>query len=116
MIDGPPPVSIRDLVRNALRMRPDRLIVGEVRGPEALDMVQALNTGHAGSMSTVHANSAPDALRRLESMILSAGEGVPAAMAQRLVATALDLVVHLGRADDGSRRVVEVLAVPGELP
>ena len=111
MIDGPPPVSIRDLVRNALRMRPDRIVVGEVRGAEALDMVQALNTGHAGSMSTVHANSAADALRRLEAMILSAGEGLPASMAERLVASAIDLVVHLERSTSGDRRVVDVVDV-----
>lgn len=111
MIDGPPPVSIRDLVRNALRMRPDRLVVGEVRGAEALDMVQALNTGHAGSMSTVHANSADDALRRLASMILGAGEGIPSSMAGHLVASAIDVVVHLERSVEGHRRVAEVVDV-----
>ena len=109
MIDGPPPITIRDLVRNALRMRPDRLIVGEVRGPEALDMVQALNTGHAGSMSTIHANGAADAVRRLESMVCMAGDHVPAAMATDLVASAIDLVVHLGRRPDGRRVVAEIL-------
>ncbi len=116
MIDGPPPITIRDLVRNALRMRPDRIVVGEVRGAEALDMVQALNTGHAGSMSTVHANSAADALRRLESMVCMAGDGVPVAMAADLVAAAIDLVVHLGRSPDGRRRVTELMAVasPGD--
>lgn len=118
MIDGPPPVTIRDLVRNALRMRPDRLIVGEVRGAEALDMVQALNTGHGGSMSTVHANSAADAVRRLESMVCMAGDGVSVAMAADLVAAAIDLVVHLDRLPDGRRAIVDVASVesPGAAP
>lgn len=116
MIDGPPPVTIRELVRNALRMRPDRLIVGEVRGAEALDMVQALNTGHAGSMSTVHANSAADALRRLASMVAMAGDGLPVAMASDLVAAAIDLVVHVERRPDGRRSVTELMPVasPGD--
>ena len=115
MVDGPPPITIRDLVRNALRMRPDRLIVGEVRGAEALDMVQALNTGHAGSMSTVHANSATDALRRIESMVCMAADGVPTTMAAALVAAAVDIVVHLDRLPDGRRRVVDVASVASPL-
>ena len=111
MVDGPPEITVRDLVRNALRMRPDRLVVGEVRGAEALDMVQALNTGHEGSLSTVHANSAADAIDRLESMVVMAGAGVDAAMARRLVVAAVDLVVHLVRTPEGDRRVGEILAV-----
>ncbi len=109
MVDGPPEITVRDLVRNALRMRPDRLVVGEVRGAEALDMVQALNTGHEGSLSTVHANSATDAIERLESMVVMAGAGVDPAMAGRLVSMAVDVVVHLVRTGDGERRVGEIV-------
>jgi pilus assembly protein CpaF len=107
--DGVGGVDVADLVRNALRMRPDRLVVGEVRGHEVAPMLQAMNTGHRGSMTTVHANSAADALVRLEGMALLAGVPLPAAQAQ--VAAALDLVVALGRDRDGARRVEAVVEV-----
>jgi pilus assembly protein CpaF len=104
-------VTIRDLVRNALRMRPDRILVGEVRGPEALDMVQAMNTGHEGSLSTCHANSPADALRRLEVMVLQGEVQMPLAAVRDQIHAALDLVVQVARVDDGSRRVVAVAEV-----
>ena len=110
-IEGEGEVSIRDLVRNALRMRPDRIIVGEVRGAEALDMLQAMNTGHEGSLSTVHANSPRDALNRLETMVLMAGYELPLRAIRSHVSSALDLVIQLDRLDDGSRRVVEISEV-----
>src|SRR5213595_1746054 len=102
-IEGEGEITIRDLVRNALRMRPDRIIVGEVRGAEALDMLQALNTGHEGSLTTVHANSCEDALRRVETLALMAGVGLPHEAVREQVASALSLVVHQARAPDGSR-------------
>ena len=98
-------MTIRQLVRNALRMRPDRIVVGEVRGAEALDMLQALNTGHDGSLTTVHANSPADALRRVETLALMAGVGLPHAAVREQVASALDLVVHQARLPDGARVV-----------
>ena len=104
-------MTIRQLVRNALRMRPDRIVVGEVRGAEALDMLQALNTGHDGSLTTVHANSPTDALRRLETLALMAGVGLPHAAVRDQVASALDLVVHQARLADGSRAVESVTEV-----
>ena len=107
MVDGPPPISIRDLVRNALRMRPDRIIVGEVRGAEALDMLQAMNTGHDGSLSTIHANGPSDALRRLESMVLM-GSTLSQTLVCELTSAAVDLVVHLERRADGRRRIAAV--------
>ena len=110
-IEGEGEITIRDLVRNALRMRPDRIIVGEVRGAEALDMLQAMNTGHEGSLSTVHANSPRDALNRLETMVLMAGYELPLRAIRQHVSAALDLIVHLDRLDDGSRRVVEISEV-----
>ncbi|MFZ6003594.1 MAG: CpaF family protein [Actinomycetota bacterium] len=106
--DGLGAVDIRGLVRNALRMRPDRIVVGEVRGPEALDMLSAMNTGHDGSLSTCHANSTADALRRLETMVLSAGLELPLAAARDLITSAVDLIVQVARLADGSRRVVAV--------
>ena len=109
--DGAGEVTLRDLVRAALRLRPDRIIVGEVRGPEALDMVQAMNTGHEGSLSTVHANSAADALRRLEVLVLWAGSGLPLIAVREQIAAALDLVVHVARGADGARTVVQVAEV-----
>ncbi|HHW14020.1 MAG TPA: CpaF family protein [Firmicutes bacterium] len=108
-LEGQGAITIRDLVRNALRMRPDRIIVGEVRGPEALDMLQAMNTGHNGSMATIHANSARDALSRLETMVLMANVALPLAVVREQIAAAIDLVVHLERGTDGRRRVTEVL-------
>jgi len=106
--EGKGEVTLRTLVRNALRMRADRLIVGEVRGPEVFDMLQAMNTGHAGSLTTVHANSANDALRRLESLVMLAGFPLPSLAVRELIATTIQLVVQLHRAPDGSRRVVEI--------
>jgi len=110
-IEGEGEVTIRDLVRNALRMRPDRIIVGEARGAEALDMLQAMNTGHEGSLSTVHANSPRDALNRLETMVLMAGYELPLRAIRSHVSSALDLVIQLDRLDDGSRRIVEIAEV-----
>src|SRR4051812_5594334 len=110
-LEGRGEVTIRQLVRNALRMRPDRIVVGEVRGPEALDMLQALNTGHDGSLTTVHANSPEDALRRVETLALMAGVGLPHGAVREQVATAIDLVVHQARLADGSRRVDSVCEV-----
>ena len=110
-IEGEGEVPIRDLVRNSLRMRPDRIIVGEVRGPEALDMLQAMNTGHDGSLCTVHANSARDALSRLETMVLMAGYDLPVRAIRQQVASALDLIVHLERMPDGTRRVTSITEV-----
>src|SRR5919199_709152 len=112
--DGERIVTIEDAA--ALRMRPDRIVVGEVRGGEALDMLMALNTGHEGSLTTVHANSPEDALRRVETLALMAGVGLPHAAIREQVATALDLVVHQARAADGARRVervAEVVRAPG---
>src|SRR3954470_7227005 len=110
-IEGEGEVAIRDLVRNALRMRPDRIIVGEVRGAEALDMLQAMNTGHDGSLSTVHANSSRDALARIETMVLMAGIDLPVRAIREQVSSALDAVVHLERLEDGSRRVTSVAEI-----
>jgi pilus assembly protein CpaF len=110
-IEGQGEITIRDLVRNALRMRPDRIIVGEVRGPEALDMLQAMNTGHDGSLSTVHCNSPRDALARVETMVLMAGYELPVRAIRQQVASALELIVHLERMDDGSRKVTTITEV-----
>ncbi len=112
-IEGQGAVTQRDLVRNALRMRPDRIIVGEVRGSEVLDMLQAMNTGHDGSLSTVHANSTRDALARLETMILMAGVSIPVRALRDYIASALDLVIHLARVSDGTRKIVRVTEVVG---
>jgi pilus assembly protein CpaF len=109
--EGAGEVRIRDLVRNALRMRPDRIVVGEVRGPEALDMLQAMNTGHEGSLSTCHANSPDDALRRLETMVLMGEVQLPLAAVRSQLEAALDLVIQVSRRPDGSRRVVAVAEV-----
>lgn len=109
--DGVPPVDIRELVRNALRMRPDRLVVGEVRGSEAFDLLAAMSTGHDGSLSTIHANSAIDALRRLQTLVLMAGVGMPAAAVREQIASAVDLIVHVERSASGRRQVVEVAEV-----
>jgi pilus assembly protein CpaF len=117
-IEGEGAVAIRDLVRNALRMRPDRIIVGEVRGAEALDMLQAMNTGHDGSLSTIHANSARDALSRIETMVLMAGYDLPMRAIRQQVASALEMIVHLERMSDGTRRVTaisEVLRMEGDV-
>jgi pilus assembly protein CpaF len=107
-IEGEGEITIRDLVRNALRMRPDRIIVGEVRGAEALDMLQAMNTGHEGSLSTVHANSSRDALSRIETMVLMAGFDLPVKAIRQQASSALDLIVQLERLDDGTRHVTAI--------
>jgi pilus assembly protein CpaF len=117
-IEGEGAISIRDLVRNALRMRPDRILVGEVRGAEALDMLQAMNTGHDGSLSTIHANSPRDALSRVETMVLMAGYDLPMRAIRQQVASALEMIVHLERMADGTRRVTaisEVLRMEGDV-
>lgn len=112
-IEGAGEVTVRALVRNALRMRPDRIIVGEVRGGEALDMLQAMNTGHEGSLSTAHANSCADALKRLEVMVLMSDVSLPHGPVREQIAAALDLIVQTARGPDGRRRVVEVAEVAG---
>jgi pilus assembly protein CpaF len=111
--EGSGGVSIRDLVRNALRMRPDRIIVGECRGGEALDMLQAMNTGHNGSLTTVHANSARDVLSRLEVMVLMSGIDVPVQAIREQVASAVDIIVQQTRGRDGSRRITQIAEVTG---
>ena len=106
-------VTIRDLVRNALRMRPDRIIVGEVRGAEALDMLQAMNTGHEGSLSTLHANTPRDALARLETMVLMSGLELPSRAIREQISSAVDLIVHIARFRDGTRRITHLTEVHG---
>ena len=112
-IEGKGEVKIRDLVKNTLRMRPDRIIVGEVRGGESLDMLQAMNTGHDGSLTTVHSNSPRDTLARIETMVLMAGMDLPIRAIREQVASAIDLVVHVHRLRDGTRRVTHVTEVVG---
>jgi pilus assembly protein CpaF len=112
-IEGLGAVTIRDLVRNSLRMRPDRIIVGECRGGEALDMLQAMNTGHDGSITTGHANTPRDMLRRLETMVLLSGVEIPARAIREQIASAIDLVIHTGRIGDGRRAVTSVTEVAG---
>ncbi len=112
-IEGRGEVTIRDLVRNALRMRPDRIVVGEVRGGEALDMLQAMNTGHDGSLTTVHANSPRDVLSRLETMVLMAGVDIPMRAIREQIASAINLIVHQARLKDGSRRLTHVTEIVG---
>jgi pilus assembly protein CpaF len=110
-VEGQGEVTIRDLLRNALRMRPDRIVVGEVRGAEALDMLQAMNTGHDGSLSTVHCNSPRDAVSRLETMVLMSGFDLPVRAIREQIASALHLIVHTERLHDGSRKVVRITEV-----
>jgi pilus assembly protein CpaF len=110
-VEGRGSVTIRDLLKSALRMRPDRIVIGEVRGGEALDLLMALNTGHEGALSTVHANAPEDALRRVETLALMAGVGLPHEAIREQLGRGLDLVIHLARLSDGSRRVVEVSEV-----
>ena len=112
-IEGKGEVAIRNLVRNALRMRPDRIIVGEVRGGEALDMLQAMNTGHDGSLSTIHANSSRDVLSRLETMVLMAGLDIPIKAIREQISSAINLIVHMNRLKDGTRRFVRISEVQG---
>ena len=112
-IEGRGEVSIRDLVRNALRMRPDRIVVGEVRGGEALDMMQAMNTGHDGSISTIHCNSPRDALARLETMVMMSGMDFGVRAIREQISSALQLIVHQSRLKDGSRRITHVTEIVG---
>jgi pilus assembly protein CpaF len=112
-VEGKGEVTIRRLVINALRMRPDRIIIGETRSGEALDMLQAMNTGHDGSLSTVHSNGPRDTLRRIETMVLMAGLELPLQAIREQVSSALDLIVHMDRLRDGTRRVVKVSEVQG---
>jgi pilus assembly protein CpaF len=112
-IEGKGEVRIRELVRNSLRMRPDRIVVGEVRGAEALDMLQAMNTGHDGSLTTVHSNSPRDTLSRIETMSLMAGMDLPVRVIREQMASALDVIIHLSRLRDGTRRVTHVSEVMG---
>ncbi|HLV57518.1 MAG TPA: CpaF family protein, partial [Natronosporangium sp.] len=112
-LEGKGEVTIRDLVRNALRMRPDRIVVGEVRDGAALDMLQAMNTGHDGSLTTVHANSPRDSVSRLETMVLMAGMDLPVRAIREQIASAVDLIIHLSRMQDGSRRVTHITEVTG---
>lgn len=108
--EGKGEITIRDLIRTSLRMRPERIIVGEVRGKEALDMLQAMNTGHDGSLSTGHANSTKDMLSRLETMVLSGAE-MPLEAIRQQIASAIDIIIHLGRLRDKSRRTLEITEV-----
>lgn len=110
--DGVTPITIRDLIRTALRMRPDRIIVGECRGAEALDMLQAMNTGHDGSLSTGHANSPHDIISRIETMVLQ-GQDFPLNAIRQQIASGIDIIVQLGRLRDKSRRVLEISEVDG---
>ncbi len=112
-IEGSGRITARDLVVNSLRMRPDRIIVGEVRGPEALDMMQAMNTGHDGSLTTIHANSPRDALARLETMVLMAGLELPSRAIREQMVSALHLIVHVRRYEDGVRRVESIAEITG---
>ena len=111
-MDGLGAVNTRDLVRNALRMRPDRIIIGEVRGAEALDMLQAMNTGHDGSLTTLHANSPRDAIARLETMSMMAELEIPLMAIRSQIASAIDLIVHMDRLTDGTRKIVKITEVP----
>jgi len=111
-VDGSGAVSPRDLVRNALRMRPDRIVIGEVRGSEALDMLQAMNTGHEGSLTTLHANAPRDAISRLETMAMMAGLEIPLMAIRKQIVSAVDLIVHMQRFTDGSRKIVRISEIP----
>ena len=106
-------ITIRDLIKSSLRMRPERIIVGEVRGGEALDMLQAMNTGHDGSLSTGHANSTEDMLSRLETMVLQGAAGLPLEAIRQQIASAVDIIIHLSRLRDKSRKTMEITEVVG---
>jgi pilus assembly protein CpaF len=112
-VDGTGEVGVRELVRNALRMRPDRIVVGEVRGGEAMDMLQAMNTGHTGSLTTLHANVPRDAISRLETMAMMAGLDMPLLAIRKQIAAAVNLIVHLGRLSDGSRKMTHITELSG---
>ncbi|NLB69267.1 MAG: CpaF family protein, partial [Lentisphaerae bacterium] len=112
-IEGRGAIAIRDLVRNSLRMRPDRIIIGECRGGEALDMLQAMNTGHDGSLTTVHANAPRDVISRLETMVLMSGMELPSRAIREQIASAIDIIVHESRFSDGSRKVTCISEIVG---
>jgi pilus assembly protein CpaF len=112
-IEGKGEVTQRDLVRNSLRMRPDRIIVGEVRGKESFDMLQAMNTGHDGSLTTVHANSPRDALMRLETMVAMANFDIPSEFLRRYISSAINIIIHVARLTDGSRKVTSLQELTG---
>jgi pilus assembly protein CpaF len=112
-IEGKGQINQRDLVRNALRMRPDRIVVGEVRGDEVLDMLQAMNTGHDGSMTTIHSNGPRDALHRIENLVLMAGHSLPDKAIREQIASAVELIVHVSRLSDGTRRILSVMELMG---
>ena len=117
-IEGKGEISIRDLVKNALRLRPDRIVIGECRGGEALDMLQAMNTGHDGSLTTIHANSPRDALSRLETLVLMAGFDLPLRAIREQIASAIAIIVQISREKDGSRKVThvsEITKMEGEI-
>jgi pilus assembly protein CpaF len=112
-IEGSGQITQRDLLKNALRMRPDRIVVGEVRGDEVLDMLQAMNTGHDGSLTTIHSNGPRDALHRLENLVLMAGHNLPDRAIREQVASALELMVHVSRLSDGTRKVLSIQELLG---
>jgi len=112
-VDGTGEMNTRDLVRNALRMRPDRIIIGEVRSGEAMDMLQAMNTGHSGSITTLHANSPRDALSRMETMCLMSGIDLPLLAIRKQIASAINLIVHQSRLEDGARKTTQITEVVG---
>ena len=112
-VEGRGQITQRDLVRNSLRMRPDRIVVGEVRGAEALDMLQSMNTGHDGSLTTIHANSSRDALSRVETMVAMTGIQFPIAALRAQIASAIDVIIHMERQEDGCRRVISVQEING---
>ena len=112
-LEGRGDIAARDLVRNSLRMRPDRIIVGEARGPEALDMLQAMNTGHDGSLTTIHANSSRECIQRLEMMVLMAGMDLPVKAIRQQISAAINVVVQVRRLSDGTRKVVKVTELTG---
>jgi pilus assembly protein CpaF len=114
-IEGKGAITVRELFRNSLRMRPDRIIIGECRGPESLDMLQAMNTGHDGSMTTIHANSTQDVLTRMDSLILMSGIEIPLRAIREMIAAAIDVVVHTARLSDGSRKILQITEVTGML-
>lgn len=114
-IEGKGAITVRDLFRNSLRMRPDRIIIGECRGPETLDMLQAMNTGHDGSMTTIHANSTHDVLARLDSLILMSGIDIPLRAIREMVASAIDMIVHTARLSDGTRKIMQITEINGML-
>lgn len=115
-MEGVREITIRDLIRTALRMRPDRIIVGECRGAEALDMLQAMNTGHDGSLSTGHANSTYDMISRLETMVLQGAAGLPLEAIRQQIASAVDIIIHLSRLRDKSRKTMEIVEILGYNP